>query len=172
MPEIRSRSGVMISGCTTSVRTTTASWGTDTEHRSDRQEGAVHRLLLAAKLHRRPGIVHPRQHPFRTGYLTMECRAARTGYPTGRRPSPTSSRSKATRPGSSERPPRRSGQAPAHAARLRRVLGNLVPPECREEPGDVLLSGGFRPRRIRPHTAYCTASRMARGGRRSRTTAH
>ena len=144
------------------------------QHRSHR-EGRLqlHRLVRAAKLHRRPRGVHHR--PVADSHRPHQGRAS------GRRPRPAARRPDDRRRPEAARlrhrpvrqePSRRPRRVPADGARLRRVLRQSLSPECRAGAGEPRLPEGsgvqeeVRTARRAPHLGQCRTAR-----RRSRTPA-
>ena len=116
------------------------------EHRPHRQgRRAVHRLVRAAELHRRPRVLHHR--PGRLPHRPAQGRpAGREGRPAGAR---RDDRRVAQGAGLHDRPvrqepPRRPRRAPAHRARLRRVLRLALPPQRRGRARASRLLQGSR----------------------------
>ena len=110
----------------------------DAEHRSHRQSRRrLHRLLRPAELHGRALGVHHR--PGALPHRHVEGRSARRaagvaeGRPDHRRaPETAGLRDRPVR----QEPPRRPRRVPADGARLRRVLRQPLPPQCRRGAGE------------------------------------
>ena len=146
----------------------------DAQHRSRRGGGRdLHRLLLAAELHRRPRLLHHRPEP--DPHRPHQGRhAGRHGRPAEGRPDHRRNAQAARlrhRPVRQE-PPGRPRRIPADRARLRRVLRQSLSPERRGRTRAARLSEGPGVQESSSvRAACCTARPTARADRRSRTPA-
>ena len=116
----------------------------DPQHRPDRRRGRpVHRLLRRAELHGRPSGVHLRpepdpHRPDQGGHAGRDRRPAGRGPDHRHRAAGAGLRHRPVR----QEPPGRPGRAPAHRARLRRVLRQPLPPQRRGGAGAARLPQG------------------------------